>query len=72
MLHPRKATFAGAKSMCLSVGSKIATIRSLNLYWDAIIPSIVAKVSKFYHTSRWYNFKRLPQADFINFRVKKT
>ena len=72
MLHPTKATFAEAKSVCLSVGSQIATIESLNFFWDPIISSIVYKVSKFYHTTPWYDSKRLPQTDFINFREQKT
>ena len=43
-IHPTIATFGDAKFICQSVGSKIATISSLNFYWKAIISSIVTKV----------------------------
>ena len=42
-----EATFGDAKAICQSVGSKIATIASLNFYWNQIISSIVTKVRCF-------------------------
>ena len=46
-IHPKIATFGDAKFICQSVGSKIATISSLNFNWNAIISSIVTKVRCF-------------------------
>ena len=43
-IYPREETFGAAKDFCKTRDSQIATIASLNHYWDHFIPFIVNQV----------------------------
>ena len=46
-----EATFERARYLCELIGSKIASLESLNYHWEHIIYKLENKVSKFGHTN---------------------